>query len=266
MRYFVDSNKDQLIVHYFIIKKSLSFRTTAIFNIALYIVLESQIAKRRMIVQANIAREKYAKIEENTLKERLKIKILEEELQQEKTRSGNQTLELHEQMYDLQKRFNSTEQANEHLRKNIRKSEVKIRSLKTLLKENEKKTKKKENQFSAQSMEASDKLRLSDATINTSRHSEKESELMENINHLQTQLPMEHEKVLRLEVQLRKQQSAREPEKPSFYVGASTTRTETDLNKVEPKISKTDFNVNELNVMVPISSTDSADGNSEGKL
>jgi len=233
-------------------------RTTAILNIVLYVVLESQIAKRRIIVQASTASEKCDKLEKNILKEKFKIKILEEDLQREINRSKKQTLEI----YDLEKRIHSADQENKNLRENLRKTEVEIRSLKLLNEENEKKAKENENQLSVQSMEDLDKLRLSDATIITSRDSEKESELMENNKQLQTQLLMEREKVLRLEVQLREQQITTEPVEPPIHVDASTTKSETDLNETEPNIS----NVNDLNVMVPLASPNSADGNSEGKF
>ena len=173
-------------------------------------------------------------------------------------------MELYGKMYDLEKRLHSADQANGHLREILRKTEAEIRNLKILIQGNEKKAKEKEKKLSAQLMEALDrpKLQLSDATINTSRHSEKETELMENINQLQTQLLMEHENVLRLEVQLREQQSAREPVEPSIHVAASIMKTETYLNETEPKISN--FNVKELNAMVPLSSPVSIDENPEG--
>ena len=251
----------------FIIKKSLSFPTTAIFNIALYIVLESQIAKRRIQVQATIASEKCDKLEENILKEKIKIKTLEEELQREATRSGRQTLELHERINDLVIRLHSTVQMNEHLRENRRMTEIEIRRLKKLIQQNENlKAKENENQLSVQSMGALDTLRPSDASISTSRNSEKENKLMENLNQLQTQPLIEHENVFRLEVQLREQQSARETLEASIPEAASTAKTETDLNGAEPKMRNTDINVNELNVMVPLSSSDSADISLEGML
>src|SRR6218665_95018 len=229
-----------------------ALRTTAYFNLALYVVLESQIARGRIIVQANIASEQCNKLEEKILKERFRIKVLEEELKRETTRSGKQTSELQEHIDDLEKRLHSAVQANENLRENLRKTEIEIRSLHRLIQQNEKKAKEKENQLSVQLMEALEKLRLSEATINMPRHLEKESELMNSISQLQTQLLSAHEKVLRLEGQLREQQSVIEPVETSIHEAPASEEIETDVNETEPKIGQTDFNYELLNVTVPL--------------